>query len=105
MPNDAELLRRGLSAAFGAALPGHWEAVDLGAEGHSYVCRVASEGSGWPVTNANKLEDARVMAAGRNAIGRLFAALDAESTGARIVGDVLEAGPVTWRSCSSADSR
>lgn len=71
---DAEraLLRR----LYLAGTPGPWRAYRVGASGESRVVQDLGDDRELIVALPNRLEDAELMAAARNALPRLFAEID-----------------------------
>ncbi len=97
-PNDdIEALRAELRRLWRATRPGRWEAVEVSAAARADLYRVAPDGSRWIVAMPNRIEDARLMAAMREAVPRLFRALDQARGAVPVLGEVREDGRVTWR--------
>jgi hypothetical protein len=91
-------LRR-LYVAATAGRGGRWEAVHVGGADQVHLYGVAADGGRWLIALPNRLADARLMAAARNALPLLFRALDDARTARAvpILGTVGPDGAIRWR--------
>ena len=94
--DDLDQLRAELRLLWAAATQGRWEAVILAGQGQNHLYAVTREGGRWLLAFPNKAADARLMAAAKNALPRLFREIDRRSAGLPVLGKVGEGGRITW---------
>jgi hypothetical protein len=100
MPSDdLAALRAELRRLYLAAGCVRWEAHDV-VGGHVHLYAIDAAGRAWLVAMPNKLADAQLAAAARNALPLLFAEIDRlrARLGVPVLGDVVDGGRVVWRS-------
>ena len=102
--DDLEELRAELRRLWAAATPGRWEAVILAGQGQNHLYAVTPKGSRWLLAFPNTAADARLMAAAKNALPRLFAEIDRRSAGLPVLGKVGDGGRITWHGAPPAAS-